>query len=213
MRKHVFLLKHSHSHTSQSRFLSCETPHPNAQATGWEDACCWEEVVGCEPGGQKGCVTSFPGDFWFQEGLKCVRFPRTLSGRDSAQSGPAGGGGPGAARPGMLPPPSAQHPGFGQGYYVATLQPCSLLLGSVCGSPPPGPQHLATVPPTPMLHLPAGCQQTQTSSARATHRAQTVAPARMALPAGALCLLQPGEQRPRRAAGAIQTAWFLTRFP
>lgn len=51
----------------------------------------------------------------------------------------------------MLPPPSAQHPLLGAALLCGSTPARSLisgnLLGNVCGSPPPGPQHLATVPP------------------------------------------------------------------
>lgn len=102
-------------------------------------------------------------------------------------------------------------PCLGQRYSVAALQPRSLvsgdLLGNVCGSPPPGPQHLATVPPAPTAAPASRLTETRNSSACASHPAPDGAPLPAShSPAGtssplqpgtALPSLQPGEQRPR----------------
>lgn len=67
--------------------------------------------VNLEDGGAG--VMSFTGDFCFQEGLKCVQFPRTSLDIERARSGPTRGRSPGGPWPCMLPPPSAQHPLLG----------------------------------------------------------------------------------------------------
>ena len=67
-------------------FFLVETLIQTGQDSIWlgEDACFWEEIVFCKLGRLRGCVTLFTEGSWFQEGLKCVRFPRISLDRERA---------------------------------------------------------------------------------------------------------------------------------
>lgn len=209
MRKIFFLLQLGHSHARVKSLFLVQTLILTGQgSTSWEKMPVSGKKLDFVSLEDEGLYHIVLWGVWFQGGLKCVQFPRTSTEREREKglslAKPVVKGLRGAW-PGVLRPLLPASPVLGAALLCDSTQP-RCLPGNVCSFPPPGPQHLATVPtcsagpacagggqqtPEQLWVCPPSTPQTVAALPAWQCPGGNIVPAQLGQPA----CLQPGQQR------------------